>query len=326
MQLQRRYRRLVHTLLLEVSYLALNSCTIYREKFSSIEDPHSHLYLTMIYALINFNKLNLSTLNFNCLGFVHEKYQCKRTITIAANEKAKRILQNLELKGKKKSICCSIILLADACICQEHPRRPTAIVYAATGWLADLSITLGEEIKLAECSKCNVVATSTNKDNITPVQQDKKVTSCFQKFLSQTQQLEKTIIDLRSDNTKLEGANSQLVQNIQMLKVVDKKQSYVFQQAGHEIRRLLAVITANDARLSYLTHQLTVSYDECCHLQSSAGEFAARLADSESMANKQRATISTLQAKIALLEEKLISAGLDKNDKTALLENALGAY
>ncbi|KAL2031595.1 hypothetical protein VTO58DRAFT_106946 [Aureobasidium pullulans] len=219
----------------------------------------------MIYALINFNKLNLSTLNFNCLGFVHEKYQCKRTITIAANEKAKRILQNLELTGKKKLICCSIILLADACICQEHPRRPTAIVYAATGWLADLSITLGEEIKLAECSKCNVVATSTSKDNTTPVQQDKK----------------KTTIDLRSDNTKLEGANSQLVQNIQMLKLVNKKQSYVFQQAGHEIRRLLAVITANDASLSYLTHQLTVSYDECCHLQSSAGEFAARLADSE---------------------------------------------
>ncbi|THV66079.1 hypothetical protein D6D28_08614 [Aureobasidium pullulans] len=280
----------------------------------------------MIYALINFNKLNLSTLNFNCLGFVHEKYQCKKTITIAANEKAKQILQNLELKGKKKSICCSIILLADACICQEHPRRPTAIVYAATGWLADLSITLGEEIKLAECSKCNVVTTSTNKDNITPVQQDKKVTSCFQKFLSQTQQLDKTIIDLRSDNTKLEGANSQLVQNIQMLKLVDKKQSYVFQQAGHEIRRLLAVITANDASLSYLTRQLTSSYDECYHLQSYVDELAARLANSESMANKQRATISTLQAKIALLEEKLMSAGLDKNDKTTLLENAVEAY
>ncbi|THW58170.1 hypothetical protein D6D20_07422 [Aureobasidium pullulans] len=213
----------------------------------------------MIYALINFNKLNLSTLNFNCLGFVHEKYQCKRTITIAANEKAKRILQNLELKGKKKSICCSIILLADACICQEHSRRPTAIVYAATGWLADLSITLGEEIKLAECSKCNVVATSTNKDNITPVQQDKKVTSCFQKFLSQTQQLEETIIDLRSDNTKLEGANT-------------------------------------------------------------------RLANSEGMANEQRATISALQAKGALLEEGLTLAGLDTTDPIALLENALEAY
>ena len=44
------------------------------------------------------------------------------------------------------------------------------------------------------------------------------------------------------------------------------------------------------------------------------------------MANKQRATISTLQAKIALLEEKLMSAGLDKNDKTTLLENSLEAY
>ena len=44
------------------------------------------------------------------------------------------------------------------------------------------------------------------------------------------------------------------------------------------------------------------------------------------MANEQRATISTLQAKIALLEEGLTLAGLDTTDPIALLENALEAY
>ncbi|KAI5245101.1 hypothetical protein E4T42_06857 [Aureobasidium subglaciale] len=153
------------------------------------------------YTLIKFSSFKLTTLNHSRLGSVRDTYACRQLIKVQAYERAKKALQLIEPSTKEYLVCRTIIRLAEHCVCEIHPRRPKAVEYITTRWLADYSETLKD-----------------NQDRTTAIAPG------IGKSLQNTQQLEETIQGLRREKKALETTIAELKQDIDPLGKCSKKQ------------------------------------------------------------------------------------------------------